>query len=455
MSIVTLACLLAAATGPTSQDRATTDGPPDAVKAFEASRSKYLTGEVRFSVTWHDGVNKERGEQFYTARFAGDDYLLDHTGNKDGIQGYMHDTGEPVSYVDHELMHDGNQWKSQNAGVGVELQMMQTDVIDVRSIGVAGRLPQAANFSRLVLPAGTQIDYEVHEAEDGMVVVVRRVKGQTRRVEWTLDPRKDWNLVRSVSYQGDKLVNEERLTLAKFEGDWFPKHWQRFDAKFNGGKTPIEEITISHAAFNKPNQPVRFTPADIGVDVGTPLTIYRTSMDRARRQSTAMTWDGEKPIPNDEFRKRLDSGDLKLGPKVVAIIDEILIEGQKAEFVLDLWTNYTVAFIKRFKLDEEQAQKAMLILDDCKQQAQKYFTAKADDLTKAREEGARILKGENMDSETRDRELRKAKARMDELQEPINRIFHLKLVPRLNRLPTTAQMKAEKETRESAELPKP
>lgn len=418
------------------------DDPPAALRAFVETRNDLLTGEVSLSRVTFRGRSDEPGKpEYFTARFAGDSYLLEDRGDEKGVLGKTPEGMPDLSPVRY-LMHDGRQWEKREANAGARLQLTQTDVLDIRALGTAFRLPQAARVDRL-LDSRTPCEYSETVTAAGLIVIGRRIPGFPRRTEVTLDPSRGWNIVRSVMFENDKTITDERITLKQFGDTWYPERWQFFEATHDEGRTPAEEIVITHAAFNRPDQPIQFTPADIGIDVGTPIQVFVDSNAAAQGQSTRMVWDGEKPVGDAEFRKRLDSGELKLGPLVRAFVDKTLAEGQPIDVVLDNWTAYTRRFIARYELDTDQSQKALAILDDCKGQAGRYVQQKADAFKKARERAAEVLAGKNTSSDQRERELKECKERMNALEQPLWRIYELSLVPRLNRLPTRAQRDAE------------
>ncbi len=416
--------------------------PPAALRAFVETRNDLLTGEVSFSrATFRGRADQPDKPVYFTARFAGDSYVLEDRGDKDGAHGKTPE-GEPNRNPIRYLMHDGWQWEKWEGNIGARLQLTQTDVIDIRSLGTAFRLPQAKRVDQLV-DDSAPFEYSETAEEDGMIVVRSHVPGFDRQSEITIDPAKGWNIVRSVLFENDKLLTEERITLKQFGDTWYPEKWQLFESTHNEGTTPAEEIVITHAAFNQPDHPIQFRPADIGVDVGTPVTVFSDSNAAAQNQFTKLVWDGAKPVARTEFQQRLKSGDLKIGPRVREFIDKDLVEGQSEDQLFDTWTAYTKHFISRYELDIEQSQKALAILDDCKEQARRYRQQKAEAFKRARERANEVLDGTNMTAEERERNLRECKERMNAIQRPLWRIYELTLVPRLNRLPTRTQRDAE------------
>lgn len=418
------------------------DSLPGALKAFAGIRTDLVTGEVSFSrVAFRGRADQPDKLRYYTAKFAGDDYLLEDRGSADGSHGTLSD-GKPDMSPMWYLMKEGNQWEKREDNIGAVLQKTQTDVVDIRGLGVAFRLPQATRFYETLARQAARATYTERAIEGGLVLAtLQSIRGK-RRIEYTIDPARGWGIVRSALYDGDKLLKEERIDLKQFGESWYPGRWRLFEADHDAGKSPVEEIVITNAAFNKPDQPSRFRPLDIGVDVGTPITLFEDSNHAALRQSVDMVWDGDKPVSQTEYSQRLEKGQLKNSQRVQQYIEKNSVMGRSLDWYHDLWTGYTNSIIHRYSLDADQTQKALLILDDCEKRARKILDEKHDGIERARADAERILTGENLSSEERDRRLHDARNRMWAFEEPIQRIFDLSLKPRLNRLPTRAQRDA-------------
>jgi len=100
------------------------------------------------------------------------------------------------------------------------------------------------------------------------------------------------------------------------------------------------------------------------------------------------------------------------------------------------WEAYVREFIQRYKLDDDQTQRAQAILKDCQEQARNYMGKRKstiEDLEK------RIAEA---NAANKPKEAKEAQDRKAKLLEPIGQIFEKQLKPKLDRLPTRAQRQA-------------
>src|SRR5204863_9615841 len=87
-----------------------------------------------------------------------------------------------------------------------------------------------------------------------------------------------------------RLVREVRSTLKTFEGVWFPEVVATFQPDYKHGKEPVEVTRVQSASFNKPDQPQRLAPSDIGVEPGVRAVVHEGASPRAGQR--LMQWDG-------------------------------------------------------------------------------------------------------------------------------------------------------------------
>lgn len=96
---------------------------------------------------------------------------------------------------------------------------------------------------------------------------------------------------------------------------------------------------------------------------------------------------------------------------------------------VDEWTKYTDEFIARYKLNDEQSQKARLHLKEMQQKRDEYLRSKGADMERVTKQ----LKDAKSDDERK-----VAQLASDKLSEPVNRLF-TQLKDRLSRIPTREQ----------------
>jgi hypothetical protein len=103
------------------------------------------------------------------------------------------------------------------------------------------------------------------------------------------------------------------------------------------------------------------------------------------------------------------------------------------------WEQYVRQFIERYKLNEEQANRANKILKSCQDLADRYRRGRAEQLEKLDRQEAALR---TSDSPTKAKEQAEITAQRAKLLAPIDEIFEKQLKPRLEKIPTRAQRDA-------------
>jgi hypothetical protein len=417
---------------------------PVGLVALENARAALLTGQIEFSVytnrpcgTWWDEP------RFYTARFGGDDYMLEDRGDREGVV-WRGPDGQPHADVGQRpyrwLVHDGKQWAMRDGSLAAEVNLLATDVIDARCFGIVSMLPQggASLLHERIWRTG-DATYETGQTADGLQeVIARHARGNWEK-RWLLDPQRGWNPVRVTVTVGGKFRSEGRTSLKKYGDVWFPEVCEIYDHTYKDGREPLYVMRVYSTSFNQPDQPLRFTPEDIGIEVGTSIDVHR---DWKNRETVTMGWDGQRLIPREEFRRRFLSGELKKGKRHLAALERSFAMGEDAEDRIQLMTRYTLGFIEQYALDEEQTQKAMSILGDCRKRAESYGASKKEQFERIRREALVVCDDASLSPDERTGKLEPLKQEMFGLERPLQRIYYHELIPRLNRLPTRAQREA-------------
>ena len=103
------------------------------------------------------------------------------------------------------------------------------------------------------------------------------------------------------------------------------------------------------------------------------------------------------------------------------------------------WEKYVREFIERYKLNDEQTQKAHAVLEDCVSQRDRYLRGNKEQIEQLDQQIAELKKSKNKDKA---KSLAALTERRNKLTAPIDQIFEERLKPRLERLPTRAQRRA-------------
>ncbi|MFQ5807531.1 MAG: hypothetical protein ACE5I3_13880, partial [Phycisphaerae bacterium] len=454
---------------------------PDALRELEAYRAALRTAHIEWSIVDHTAKFYRAETRFKTSKFAGDDIIIIERGDENGvvlrtIDGKVAEVGgtEPA----YSFQTDGQGWHR----MGDPLQRLNVYPRrprvrdDLRALGAAAALVRWDIHDVIWRdPAPNPIAWKYHEWREGDLHVVR-VRNSYGTKRFWLDPQRAWSPVR-VRYQRDDGVwFESRSTLKKFDAVWFPETVLMFTSRYKEGREPAQIVRVYSATFNRPEHPQRLTPADIGVQVGMDVVVYDEDMSW-----NVGKWDGEKVVSFEEFAKRLHAGELKEGPNFIRAAVKasakqakerqaaqgpqvagtpgwatpLTAEGARKALLLSpkqlesFWEAYTTAFIKKYKLNEEQTQKALSILKHCQQQAHGHVHRHKSEFDRLDEriKALRKLKGP-------ERSKAEAQIRRDRetLLKPLDDIFEQQLKPRLDKLPTRAQRK-DAEGRRSPKTP--
>ncbi len=460
---------------PRAQDEWTAS-PPKELLAMEQARN-LRKGHIEWSSTRHD---KGRTVH-YTSRFANDDQIRSNRGDDEGVV-FRDRSGNPVRGFEgeahHVLITAGLRWSSDGESLVAyvaKLSVLQQLSRDVRAVGLApdhNRWQQDVHSSvwRSGLETYGQVLYKT-SVKNGLRVVRARVEGadrKTRECVWWIDPKKNWCPVRTQYLWDGVVFYESRTTMGRFGDQWFPESVALFRSSYQDGKEPYEVVEIHTATFDDA-LPDRFTPEDIGVEVGTSIM----SQLVPPLDDRAVAWDGTKLVRYRDMATRIRAGELHYGAnflrndriRTMKNVAELRARdtAESGERVADrfddlgmafvdrspgLWEQYVERFIARYGLGPDQVQKARTILRYCQEQGQGYLDRRVEEFRRLDGEEKRI-KQEETELEAGAAKLAVVYENRKRLERPLVRVFEDQLVPRLERLPTREQRK----TAEDAKSP--
>lgn len=133
---------------------------------------------------------------------------------------------------------------------------------------------------------------------------------------------------------------------------------------------------------------------------------------------------------------------MQTDPQPKVEVNRRLARGKAIDSTLSRWEQYTLDFINRYQLDDDQRQRAMAILKDCTERGRAHYRKHEKEIERIRDETDALFDKPAAASDERLKSLDKLKQRMFEIEGPINHIEHRELRPRLDKLPTRAQRKA-------------
>jgi len=430
---------------------------PPALRAFQEARET-LVGEIEWLV--EPEGDPDKALRFVNRYARNGDFIFEALGDKDGWTRFVPETGEgwdrhPQLYL---INSDGvwhtevgklfcTYWKTDKN----DKPPCESAVRALRDIRGAGAYATSHSLAfGKVLDAidGQQNDpvTEWNEQIDGPVHVITGTTRSGATITWYINAERDWNAER-IEYRTSYAQWDMVASLRQWDGVWFPEETRYYV----NGKLK-EKVVVTHAKLDQTKAARSFQPDDIGIESGYPVMAQNlppASGPNLRR------WGGDRIITHAEYVKEVKANPAKLNPKLReqwsgTYHDPYLTPTQQQAMKADsrarlthyylhlhegVWERYVREFIQRYKLNDEQSQKAWLLLLECQR--------KADTLvSRDRAKMTRLLNAWLQAREAGDKsEVERLSARFTRLRKPIDDLFSKRLKPGLERLPTRAQRK--------------
>ena len=402
---------------------------PDVLAAAFSSRD-FTTGRIEFIRRIETGA--EIVTQVGTALFAGQDNALDMC--IDPPEGLPPQRNRRMS-------KDGALWQHMGSSLAatVDYRPINTSVEDFRRLGID-------------LTVGDEFKTDQFEvSSDGTeTLVIERLTGSagttvTRR--YWIDQEIGPAITRVEIWAEDRCLLRNVINYTQFGKVWFPSTVAKFDGAAN---KPRSVTSVLGAVLDDPSLPRSLSPEEIGVEVGTNLSvIQRNGMPSPGRH----VWNGEAIADFGETGRRILSGELTPGPNY-AISAERANAGEDlslavseaaskvladAGVVIDggvgtptsgpsrpwaLWEQFVEDWIRKHRATKDQAQRAWAIHADCVQRAESILRKHRRERSDQRNRASAPVAVEPADSA---------------LERRIAEIFEERLVPRLDRLLTRVQ----------------
>lgn len=432
---------------------------PDTLQHAIASRTAIKTVDIEWSVVREAGALAGI-ERYYRTRVAKNcDRLEIQLGDFEGRLPVAR--GGRLDFVDaghrRVLIHEDGSATDFSIGdpYFTELDKSHADETfsseyraDIRALGMGLRYRSEDGLNEAIW-SGVDKNYtgepiRYREERKGDLIAVTADFKTKQRLVWSVNPDRDWSIERIVFIDSDNAAALETIVnLKQFGKVWFPESVEYWS---HGEQGTV--IRVNNATFNNPDQPERFGPNDLGVEPGMRVAAI------GRFVSLDPVWDGQRAVPRHEWEELVRKGEKESGPTVrrsletandgVDVPVEMLRKAYTLKGVVDMplsaWRKYTERVIWAYELDDEQRQRAMLVLSDCETQARKTYTGRVEQFAALEErlkEAKRHITGDGADAiwEKLDSDVR---AEIGFLTQ----IFNNELVPRLHRIPTRAQREA-------------
>jgi hypothetical protein len=327
--------------------------------------------------------------------------------------GLIRQNGEVWSHLKGMLV--AKHWKDQNVE---EWRLRIGRFYDIRSLGLITQFPsnRFMGTDDVFGLIGTEITEEINE--DG-VHVLRAVQDEGPTWVWHINPNKGWNPEKvAIEYGEDNEVSVISKLSQSPNGTWFPKMCSFYVSGELQKVIEVESATFDDATLKQ------IKPNDIGIEAGTIIFV----------PTGEHIWDGQEIVTAEEWSAAVKSGIKKPGPSIEYAWKHgtehlVRMEPVKKKLTLSEWEKYVANFIRHYRLDDEQQQKAWQVHGRCKEQAQNYLRKKADDIVRLDTQIASDAKNPQL------------LERRDNLRKPIDDIFENYLKPRLDSILTREQKK--------------
>lgn len=280
------------------------------------------------------------------------------------------------------------------------------------------------------------------------MVMMRYASAPDEITRWTLDARFDHQPVRCELLLHGKVHRETRVTYASYGAETFVREAE----SYSGGQL-VSRVSVDQARINDAALPVTFSPESLGIGNGFNVRI-KPGHPRYRENPLMIYCEGELLDPESFLERQRTIGVAPcelFAKKFPHLVDEyhaVLARqaagsaapapgGSKAPIaavaVLSEWERYTLEFSQRFQLNAEQRQKALQILYDCQERAQRHLSRVANELEAVAD---RAVSSAPVNRQHTNSDV---EAQTLAVLQPVRDIFENELKPRLERLPTRAQ----------------
>ena len=378
--------------------------------------------------------------RYFTSRFTPHEYMVEDDGDPRGVV-WPIENGEPHPYMGYNpvryLLYDGDQYEYRHLDSHARLLQGHNDLVDVRAFGISTGFAESLETA---LHHGKHSTYEVRRV-DGLYEVIVGSADSSRATRYRLDPDRGWNPVEVAELDDGEVLHEARTTLKQYGDVWFPERVELYDEDYQGGREPSYVVEVLSASFNQPDQPRRLTPASIGIDVGMSITLYERG-NIFQPRSRNLDWDGVKPVTLEEYSARAEAGELKTGPRTREAWNRMTALSPDVDDGMTMWEGHVAAFIRRYRLNEEQAEQCRKILRRCQERARRYLARNEDQIAEIRAAVNKLYSTSQPGHADRDTQMAKLKERMLRLKAPLSDIYYRDFLPPLERIPTRAQRQA-------------
>lgn len=361
---------------------------PAALLAMEAARAAWSQTDVEWT------YNSKRSPRImqYRNRYGEGEWIGTMLGDQDGF-GYRDEDGTlQRALPDHYLLKaEGAIWEHEETSPDAVLRdanaASNVGAPDLRNVGlnhIPSFIDPWQDYSSRIWKPDTPVLYRQTTGPDGKVIVEARTDAPRTSVRrWILDPANDFQPTRleMVSPEGDVRSAVDLEYQALPNGARFLE-----SATYSNEGREYARVKVLKARVNDPSLPRTFRPEAIGIDNGTSLSLMGVPPPADATPGFPVYYCQGEIIDAWELGARIRNGVVTLGgnsamaqakaemgldwrepwPEDLDTPSEPLpLASQPSSHPLTDWEKYTLDFIRRYKLDDEQSQKALSILKQC------------------------------------------------------------------------------------------
>ncbi|MBI5865724.1 MAG: hypothetical protein HZB38_14685 [Planctomycetes bacterium] len=424
--------------------------PPAALEKLARERNEWKNGQITIVRRGSLYSMYANSQKHFTAQFGGPDNLTIDQGDDEGVllrtrEGAPFPTSPNPMYL---LASEGTYWNYVQGETRAEARTgfpaESGGAMNARSLGLSWSASPYSVNGILRLDASAK-DIQFSSVDRGDITVVSASLSQ-ETITWELARKQGGLPIRVVREKNGEVVAESRSRLREWNGTWYPELIEFYRKEEHDGQVPYDTIVVSSAVFDAPNLPNRISPATIGIDAGTIVTVR----DMKSKSVEGRVWDGAAFITLEEQLKRHERGEWKTGPTHAANFDRAIAEGRvtgmgpraattqprDAKTIESEWEAYTRKFIVLYELDDAQSQRALQVLAKCQEAARKQVAPHNDEYRQIDE---RLAKLKDLPSDERQKQQAPLIERQKAMLAPLDKIFESQLKPGLEAIPTRAQ----------------
>ena len=389
-------------------------------------------------------------------------------GSISGVTGSLED-GTPLYGLEQaRLASPQGEWSRYQRSIRGDLEVGDVSksrraVGDERSVGMLPN-PMCQLYSPIGLVeelehfmASGPVEFK-EASRDGRPFVEAHFPEPRRRIVWHFDPNDAGLITRVEEWFDDKLWAAVQMDYREFNGSVLPVKVAYLD----GAERVRKMDEIEYRDVNSPDIPESLTPSHIGFLVGSVVSV------RSGTSSEELVWAGDRLVTRAEYAALKQRGMIEDDAQLVAWFararargptdpaaqgrtadlfgkpstDPLIVPAPDASWrhritpllnapdEADEWTRYVEQFITRYRLDDDQAARCRLFLQQASERRRQYLVSRRKRLESLRQRSYKTSG-----------DARLGREELALLLRPLDDVF-AELKARLERVPTRKQREA-------------